>query len=121
MSVAGGPGALPGGANSRRASSGGTSDARVDVYLERLRQALAGLSRDATSEILEELRGHILEKAALNGDNCEVTPATIEDVVATLGSPEELAAQYLADDLLERAANSRSPLLFCAACCGGRA
>jgi hypothetical protein len=112
MSVAGGSGAFSSRATSGRTESSRAMDARVEAYLDRLRMALAGLSRDATSEILEELRGHILEKAALNGDNCEVTPATIEDVVATLGSPEELAAQYLADDLLERAANSRSPLLF---------
>lgn len=114
MSVAGGPGALPGGANSRRASSGGTSDARVDVYLERLRQALAGLSREAASDILEELRGHILERAAPNGENGDggLTPPAVENVLAALGSPEELAAGYLADDLLERASRGWSPLLL---------
>jgi HAAS domain-containing protein len=99
MSVAGGSGPLPGGA----------MDARVDDYLARVRKGLAGLSREAASEIVEELRSHILEKAALNGD---ATPAAVEDVLAALGKPEELPAQYMADDLLERAARSRSPRLF---------
>ncbi|MGA7686677.1 MAG: hypothetical protein WCC32_16995 [Terriglobales bacterium] len=99
MSVAGSSDPLPGGA----------MDARVHDYLARVRKGLAGLSREAASEIVEELRSHILEKAAVNG---EATPAAVEDVLAALGKPEELAAQYMADDLLERAASNRSPRLF---------
>ena len=100
-------GTIGGGAIHRR-----TADARVDDYLERLRKALAGLSGEAVSDILEELRGHILEKAALNGEGGEVTPGSVENVLAALGVPEELAAQYLADDLLERASRGWSPLLL---------
>jgi hypothetical protein len=87
-------------------------DARVEDYLERLRKELAGLSKEAASDILEELRGHILEKAALNSEVGEVTPAAVENVLAALGTPEELAEQYLADDLLQRAARGWSPLLL---------
>jgi hypothetical protein len=100
MSVAGGSGPLPGGA----------MEARVDNYLARVSKGLAGLSREAASEIVEELRSHILEKVAVNGDT--TTPAAVEDVLGALGEPEELAAQYMADDLLERAASNRSPRLF---------
>jgi hypothetical protein len=107
MSVADGSGAFSG-----RMSSGRAADARVEDYLEHLRRALAGLSGEAASDILEELRGHILEKAALNGENGEVTPAAVGNVLAELGSPEDLASQYLADDLLERAAHGWSPLLL---------
>jgi uncharacterized membrane protein len=99
MSAAGGSGPLPGGA----------IDARVDDYLARVREGLAGLSKDAASEIVEELRSHILEKAAVNDG---ATPAAVEDVLAALGKPKELAAQYMADDLLERATSNRSPRLF---------
>ena len=101
MRVAGGSGA----------SSSRAMDARVEDYLERLRKALAGLSREAASDILEELRSHILEKAALN-EGGEITPAAVENVLAALGSPEELAAEYMADDLLERASRGWSPLLL---------
>lgn len=89
--------------------SGRTSDARVEDYLARLRKGLAGLSGEAASDIVEELRSHILEKAALTG---AATPAAIENVLAALGSPEELAAQYMADDLLGRAESRRSPVLL---------
>jgi hypothetical protein len=88
---------------------GGAIDARVEDYLARVRKGLAGLSAKAASEIVEELRSHILEKAAPNGD---ATPGAVEDVLAALGKPEELAAQYMADDLLERAASNGSPRLF---------
>jgi hypothetical protein len=99
MSVAGGSGPFPDGA----------IDSRVEDFLARLRKGLAGLSSEAASEIVEELRSHILEKTAANG---EATPEAVEDVLAALGKPEELAARYMADDLLERAASSWSPGLF---------
>jgi len=112
MIVASGSGAFSGRTSSGRASSDRTSTARVEDYLERLRKALSGLRREAVSEIVEELRSHILEKAALGGEGSEVTPAAVENVLAALGSPEELAAQYQADDLLERAGRGWSPLLL---------
>ena len=83
------------------------SQQRVDAYLEKVRKGLAGLSREATREIVDELRSHIVEKTAWGGD-----VAAVEPVLAALGRPEELAAQYMADELLARAANSRSPVLL---------
>ena len=53
----------------------GDSRERVDSYLEKLRKGLAGVSREDAAEIIEELRGHILEKADVGG---EITPATVE-------------------------------------------
>lgn len=82
---------------------------RVDSYLEKLRKGLTGLRREDAAEIIQELRSHILEKAAASG---QMTPASVEAALAALGGPEELAAQYLADDLLTRAAKSRSPVLL---------
>jgi hypothetical protein len=127
MNMTGGSGAFSVGGRSGKDSPGGTkdggtigggaihartADARVDDYLEQLRKALAGLSGETVSDILEELRGHVLEKSALNGEGGEVTPAAVENVLAALGAPEELAAQYMADDLLERASRGWSPLLL---------
>lgn len=115
MMVAGGSGAFSDRASSGRATSGRVADARVEDYLEKLRRALAGLSGEAASDILEELRGHIFEKAAFElggGEGGEVTPAAVGKVLVALGPPEDLAAQYLADDLLERAAHGWSPLLL---------
>jgi len=81
---------------------------KIDAYLERVRSLLAGLSRQEVSEILAELRSHILDKSAAAGDS---SPARVDATLSALGSPEELAAQYLTNDLLARAEVSRSPVM----------
>jgi hypothetical protein len=80
---------------------------RMEIYLGRLRARLRGVSEESICEIVEELRGHIIEKAAAGGD---VKASGVDAALAALGSPEELARQYLTDDLLARAELSRSPL-----------
>jgi HAAS len=80
---------------------------KIEAYLTRLCARLRGLNRDDVREIVEELRSHILDKAAAGG---EVTPAGVDAALAALGSPEELASQYATDALLARAEVSRSPL-----------
>ena len=89
--------------------SGRAVDKRVEDYLASLEKGLAGLRREEVSDIVGELRSHILEKAAMRDD---AGPAAFENVLAALGSPEDLAAEYMADDLLGRAASQRSPLLL---------
>ena len=84
-------------------------DRKIDTYLAGVRRELAGLSAEKVLDIVEELRGHILEKTARDGQS---GAETIENALAALGSPQDLAAQYLADDLLERAEKRRSPILF---------
>jgi hypothetical protein len=86
-----------------------TDDAqqKIEVYLTRLRARLRGLNPDDVREIVEELRGHIVDKAAASG---EMTPAGVDAALAALGSPEELASEYVTDNLLARAEVSRSPL-----------
>lgn len=86
----------------------GDSQERVDSYLEKLRRSLTRVNREDAADIIQELRSHILEKAAAGG----MTPASVEATLALLGRPEELAAEYLADDLLARAAKNRSPVLL---------
>lgn len=80
---------------------------KIDAYLNRMRSRLRGLSGQATGEILAELRSHITEKAVAGG---EMTAASVDGALAALGSPEELATEYVTDELLARAEVSRSPI-----------
>jgi hypothetical protein len=82
---------------------------KIDVYLNRLRSHLRGLSDQATREILVELRSHIREKLAAGG---EATAASVDAVLAALGNPEALASEYVTDQWLVRAAVSRSPIFI---------
>src|SRR5215467_6853366 len=88
-------------------TTAGHAQQRIDAYLCRLRRRLRGMNDEDVREIVEELRGHITEKANANG---EVTAATVDAALMTLGSPEELASQYLTDELLSQATVSRSPV-----------
>lgn len=84
---------------------------KIDEYLDRLRRRLRGFDPSAVGEIVEELRSHILDRAAQSEDmSGEAKPAAIDTALAGLGSPEELADQYVTDNLLARAEISRSPL-----------
>jgi Protein of unknown function (DUF1700) len=79
---------------------------KIEAYLNKMRGHLRGLSEEDTREIVEELRSHIVEKAAAEG---AVTAAGVDAALAALGSPEELASAYVTDGLLARAEVSRSP------------
>src|SRR5271166_2516101 len=72
---------------------------RIEAYLSKMRRSLRAMNDQDVREIVDELRSHILDKA----------PAGVEAALASLGSPEELASQYVTDDLLARAEVSRSP------------
>ena len=80
---------------------------KVEAYLTTLSAKLRGLHRDEVRDIVQELRGHIVEKASVDG---EVTSAGIDTALTSLGSPDELASEYVTDHLLARAEVTRSPL-----------
>jgi hypothetical protein len=80
---------------------------RIEAYLSRVRARLRGLNQPDIREIVEELRSHILDKAASGED---VTVAAVDKALVALGTPEELATQYITDDFLARAEVSRSPV-----------
>jgi uncharacterized membrane protein len=82
------------------------AQARIDAYLNRVRKRLRGLSAEDKREILEELHSHIMDKAASAAGQ---TTAAVAAALASLGSPEELAREYMTDELLARAEVSRSP------------
>jgi hypothetical protein len=81
-------------------------DLKIEAYLHRVRRRLRGLSGDDAREILAELRSHIVDKASADG---RVSATTVDAALAVLGNPEELAEEYLTDEMLARAEASRSP------------
>jgi hypothetical protein len=85
-----------------------TDDAqqRIEAYLAKLRGRLRGFGDAEVREVVDELRSHITDKFAMSG---QVTPATVDAALAALGTSEELASQYITDNLLARAEISRSP------------
>ncbi len=85
------------------------SDAQqgIETYLGRLRGRLRGINDAEAHEIVAELRSHIMDKAAAGG---EISAAGVDAALAALGSPEELASQFMTDTLLARAEVSRSPV-----------
>jgi uncharacterized membrane protein len=87
----------------------GESQQKIEAYLGKLRGRLRGGNDEEVHEIIEELRSHILDKSVGEAGG-EITAAGVEAALTALGSPEELASQYLTDNLLARAEVSRSPL-----------
>jgi len=85
----------------------GDAQQRIEFYLGRVRGRLRGVQAEDVRDIVAELRSHIMDKADTSG---EVTAAQVDAALAALGSPEELASQYLTDTLLARAEVTRSPL-----------
>ena len=86
----------------------GDAQQKIDAYLSRLRARLRGINEQDVREIVEELRSHILDKASVGGE--EVTAGGVGGTLAAFGSPEELASEYMTDNLLARAEVSRSPV-----------
>lgn len=82
---------------------------KINKYLQDLNTALRTLPSEQASDIVEELRSHIVEKTNASGD---LTPACVDEVLGDLGRPEDLASLYLTDNLQVRALASRSPLLI---------
>jgi uncharacterized membrane protein len=82
----------------------------VELYLAKLRKALAGLPADDVEEILRELRGHIAERAAETDSEQHTTP--LERILRQLGTPEHIGSLYRADALVARARATFSPVLI---------
>lgn len=79
---------------------------KIDTYLGRLRRCLRSLDNEEVNDIVKELRSHILDKATVNG---ELAVRDVDAAIKELGSPEDLASEYLTDAALARAEASRSP------------
>ena len=81
---------------------------RVDIYLARLERALGGVAPPERSEIVREIRAHILDSVAGSTDPQGAT----DRVLRLLGTPEDLANRYAAESLFTRARYSFSPWLL---------
>jgi len=79
---------------------------RIDAYLLQLRECLGELPPEEVTDILREIRGHILERAEANG---ELTEQRLVTILKSLGRPEEIAPLYQADAAVARAKVSLSP------------
>lgn len=87
--------------------NGRDAQQKIDVFLGRLRERLRGMNAKDAREIVVELRSHIVDKATANG---QLSPAGVDAALAALGTPEDLAGEYLTEYLMARAEVSRSPL-----------
>ena len=82
-----------------------TSDSQISDYLAQLRKSLSRMTISEREDIVEEIHMHIRER--LSGPQIGV-----DSVLAGLGSADELAQQYRAGLLVQRAQKSSSPLLI---------
>jgi len=79
---------------------------KIDAYLMQLRRSLGELPPDEVTEILQEIRGHILERTEASG---ELTDERLVAILKALGSPDEIAPLYQADAAMAKARGSLSP------------
>src|SRR5215467_3159514 len=82
----------------------------IEIYLLQVRNKLQSLPSAQISEILAELRSHILD--SIGSSNVPITDATTREALEKLGPSETLAALYLTEHLMVRAEASRSPWLI---------
>ena len=85
-----------------------TLQRRIDSYLAELRRSLGELPPEEVHDILQEIRGHILEKAEASG---ELTEERLVAILKALGRPEEIAPLYQVDSVVAKARSSLSPRL----------
>jgi uncharacterized membrane protein len=76
----------------------------IAAYLTDLRSQLAPITLSEREDILREITAHIRDSAEMG------TP--IETVLARLGTPAQLAAQYRDSQLIRTASSSFSPVLL---------
>jgi len=88
----------------------GQAQGQIDFYLAALRKQLAGLPAKDVEEILLELRGHIVERAA-EGDS-DQNRTSVEQILRQLGTPEQIGSLYRTDAMVAHARASLSPALI---------
>jgi len=82
-----------------------TAELQIDNYLTALRLHLGPLTIAEREEIVREITAHIRDSAEQSG-------ASIEAILARMGSAEALAAQYRDGLLISRASRSVSPVVL---------
>jgi len=66
-----------------------TNDIKIDAYLRRVRAGLSGLPQSEVTDILNELRAHIVERAESGGGPSD---NVVEAVLRSMGTPEQISA-----------------------------
>jgi len=79
---------------------------KIDSYLRRVRSGLRGLPDGEVTDILNELRAHIVERLELANGPPDVA---IGSVLESFGRAEQIAALYVAESLVSQAESSRTP------------
>lgn len=79
---------------------------KLDGYLAELRGRLHTLPEAQVTDIVEEIRSHVLDSAASGGT---LNVAAIDASLYRLGPPSALAASYITDNLLAQAERNRMP------------
>jgi hypothetical protein len=83
--------------------------AKIDEYLGQLRAGLRKLPSDQVTDIVEEIRSHVLDTA---GPRETMTEAGVRETLSRLGPASALASTYVTQNLLGEAARSRSPWML---------
>ncbi len=77
------------------------SQKAIDDYLAALRRQLRDLMEEDMNDIVEEIRAHILDKTTAGSD-------LVDQTLAALGAPRDLAARYCTEEMMRRAEAHRS-------------
>src|SRR5579859_5294638 len=81
----------------------------IESYFSELEAKMAGCPRTEREEFIRELRAHMFDRlqqmVAPTEDQCRAA-------LNAMGAPEEIARQYRLEMILNRAAESSSPLLL---------
>ena len=83
---------------------------RVEEYLRELRGDLRALPGGEASDIVRELRAHILERAAPTGT--ALTEEAVVSALEGLGPPDQVASLYAAESPLPRGARRGLPWIM---------
>ncbi len=67
-------------------------DTQINQYLTTLAQYMSRLDTQQVNEVIKEIESHIYD--VLDNAKANATPISIDDVLARLGSPRQLAQQY---------------------------
>jgi uncharacterized membrane protein len=81
---------------------------KIELYLKQVRSGLRNLPEPQVADILQELRSHVLERAQSNGT---LSDTATDAALQALGSPQEVASLYVAENFMARAESSRTPCM----------
>jgi uncharacterized membrane protein len=94
-------------------TAGNAALEKMEGYLRVLRESLRGLPKEDADDIVAELRSHLIDSGAIQADPAAEgsadEAAAMEAALQRLGPPRELAARYVLDSVVRRAARDRTP------------